>query len=126
MRLRDSSYSLIHCSFLIVDSAIFHLAAYSPYEFLFIHIGTLFDHSTEIVVLFCHVCAFSSPALVFSSLVHKLECSLRYPLCHSLLFLYPSVFSDASWNMLFTLLHSSSIPSIFSVIDSSHLCSILV
>src|SRR6218665_3190782 len=28
MRLRDSSYSFIHCSCLIVDSAIFHHAAY--------------------------------------------------------------------------------------------------
>src|SRR6218665_2489416 len=80
MRLCDSSYSFIHCSCLIVGSTVFHLVSYSPYEFLFIHIGTLFDHSTEIVVLFCHVCAFSSPVLVFSSLVHKLECSLRYPL----------------------------------------------
>src|SRR6218665_497748 len=46
MRLRDSSYSLIHCSWLIVGSAIFHLVAYSPYEFLFILLDTLFDNST--------------------------------------------------------------------------------
>src|SRR6218665_210670 len=126
MRLCDSSYSFIHCSCLIVGSTVFHLVSYSPYEFLFILLGTLFDHSTEIVVLFCHVCAFSSPVLVFSSLVHKLECSLRYPLRPFLTLSVPHCLPRRILEYAFTLLHSSSIPSTFSVINSSQLCSILL
>src|SRR6218665_497749 len=77
-------------------------------------------------------CCFAMSALSLLLLLYSLLSSISLSVLSdihytlSLLFLYPSVFTDASWNMSFTLIHSSSIPSTFSVINSSHLWSILV